>query len=106
MKELTLTPVPEVRTHAAYLRFAINMAAEHCNGTVCSYSGRYMYGARCVGVEVNNPVLFAGLVGVFTAWNEDVDVSNAALTGMCWDEMGKDFVVYWPDLELTSDLEG
>lgn len=96
---MTLTPVPEVRTHAAPLRIAIEMAAEKANGTVCRYSGRFMYGAECVGVEVPNPVVFAGLVGVFAAWNSDLDVVNAALAGMCWDEMGRDFIVYWPDLE-------
>lgn len=102
--KMAFTPEASVRKHATYIRFAINMAAEKCGGTVRDYSGRFMYGAQCVGVQVTNPLMFAGIVGVFAGRNENLDVGNAALTGMCWDEMGKDFIVYWPDLEPAEGL--
>jgi hypothetical protein len=96
-------PVPEVRTHAAQLRIAIEMAAEYSEGVMHSYSGRFMYGRRCLGVEVTNPVRFALLVGTFSAQAPDPEVPIAAANGVHWDQMGKDFIVYWPDLEYVTE---
>jgi hypothetical protein len=43
------------------------------------YSGRFMYGAHCVGVDVDNPGGYQLPVG----WKMD--------------NMGMGYVIYWPD---------
>lgn len=101
-----LPPNLAVRAHAEYIRFAIETAAEKSGGNLINYSGRRMGGERCVGVAVSNPVRFAGIVGVVSAWNNDLEVTNAAIDGMVWDQYGDGYVVYWPDTDPTGISAG
>lgn len=57
-----------------------------------AYSGRFMYGARCLGVNVESA---ADLVRLGT---EAGPLPEAAI-----DEMGKGLVAYWPELPWPDD---
>lgn len=98
----SLPEVPGVMRHAQRLRYIVNDAAARCGGTVSSYSGRFMFGQQCVAVTVADPVAFAGYVGALAGFAGDIGVANAVLAGMCWDQFGNDFIVYWPDLRPSS----
>lgn len=75
-----------------------------------SYSGRAMYGKRCLAV-----VLDAGKLGrlvqsmMETCLNcepDDADAMNDAIKDvrdMRWDNMGFDMVYYWPDVPYTDE---
>jgi hypothetical protein len=80
-----------------------------------SYSGRAMYGRRCVAVTVA-PVraLRVGADLVVAALSDlDPDFNPLMLAeevadlmgGAREDSMGRDVVVYWPDVEWTGDNE-
>ena len=57
-----------------------------------SYSGRGMYGATCVGVTVGSTANF--LMKVAARLGEE---GLEALGEACTDNMGLDYIVYWPD---------
>lgn len=58
-----------------------------------SYSGRGMYGANCVGVVTDNNFGLGYSIGLAMAEREIYGMPNA-----CYDSMGVDTIVYWPDL--------
>ena len=58
-----------------------------------SYSGRGMNGRRCLAVTVPNPVGFACVIG-----NTVAQLGAEIDTNISWDQMGNDYVVYWPGL--------
>ena len=71
----------------------LNEVAEAVGGELYpDYSGRGMYGAKCVGIVCADPT-------------EVIELAAArGLRGSCRDSMGKDFIVYWPDIQ--SPLPG
>lgn len=86
------------------------LAAAYGEGIVdhapMSYSGRAMYGARCIAVSVGN---IAGMVKLSnwagrTYGEECVDMFE----GMRNDSMGRGLVFYWPNMtwDETTMLEG
>jgi hypothetical protein len=96
---MTISPVPQVHKHRKLLRVMIEFAAKECRGRLINYSGKLMYGKRCLGVVVDNPVLFGGYLGVYTVFATDPDIPTAVLNGMWWDQHGRDkYIVYFPDL--------
>jgi hypothetical protein len=71
---------------------------------VRSYSGRAMYGAECVGVDING----FGEVGIIAcalfAAGFDEEVVAVFMKNMKWDSMGLGYIVYWPyDLKLSAE---
>lgn len=68
---------------------------------VRSYSGRAMYGAQCVGVDVNHmgEVLKIGavLIGAGFPFTEVDRLGDTMRT----DNMGKGYILYWPSLGVT-----
>ena len=77
-----------------------------------SYSGRCMYGRRCVGVTVSRDVsafrLAAELAVVFL--NEDLehgpfDVEDLARLRVSEDSMGCDQIIYFPGVEWKDSGE-
>lgn len=74
---------------------------EHMN--VRSYSGRMMFGARCVGVDISG---MGGLLDVAVALVKagvDLDAIVDLGDSMQWDSMGREYVAYWPHLKLTAE---
>jgi hypothetical protein len=88
------------------------------------YSGRMMYGRKCVGITgswKNCQSVIAHVIGAMTADVFDVtmdgdemeadDLHNTVQTNIeelmsfSFDQMGHDVIIYWPDLESLSDEE-
>lgn len=64
-----------------------------------SYSGRAMYGQRCVAVdleETSDMLQLGALLG------EELGVDSVPRARI--DSMGLGIVVYWPDCRVTDDL--
>jgi hypothetical protein len=93
-------PTPEVLDNQVALRQCIEQAVRHFKEAeiLTPYSGRMMYGKKCVAVAVLNGVAFAMQVGVYAGITGNLDVMNAALKGVWHDDWGHGMVIYWPDL--------
>lgn len=52
-----------------------------------NYSGRGMYGARCYGIECDEPVSCIE------------QAAMQGITGANYDQMGLQYIVYWPGVE-------
>ena len=62
-----------------------------------SYSGRGMYGKNCVGVVVEDVFALGVAVGQESRhYSEDIPSAKT-------DSMGRDIIVYWPDLAWPED---
>lgn len=76
-----------------------------------SYSGRGMYGDRCLGVTGKDvPSIFADLLEAFSNMytdEGDVDMSSVAelFRRTKWDSMGLDVIVYWPRIKWVDEEE-
>lgn len=68
-----------------------------------SYSGRGMYGARCVSVNLDGLSELLAIGGAIRAAAPD-DVDRLARDART-DSMGMGTVVYWPSLEVGPDFD-
>mgnify|MGYP001221630124 CR=1 FL=1 len=60
------------------------------------YSGRFMYGAECVGVYVEDSVeLWRMAAEIGPEFSDDVQI----------DSLGRGWIVYWPHARLSSTRE-
>lgn len=69
---------------------------------VRSYSGRAMYGANCVGLDVES---FGAVMNIAVGLIEGgIDPTEVCELGenMRTDNMGLGYIVYWPALELSE----
>lgn len=66
-----------------------------------SYSGRGMYGRECLGVTVEEPVSFALELG--EAIGADDERSFGRLPAVRWDSMGRDYIVYFPNVPYDGE---
>jgi hypothetical protein len=55
------------------------------------YSGRFMYGKRCVAVVLS--------------WQSGYSLEDLPLEGQVWDNLGLDTIVYWPDHPWSDDIQ-
>ena len=72
------------------------------------YSGRSMYGKRCIAVNVENSGMF--LVDLMAEVFDKIEGGSRerfvdALRNVKTDSMGHDEVVYWPRLEFPEEVE-
>ena len=81
-----------------------------------SYSGRFMYGRRCVGVvvprggmlRVGSDLVMAAVLTDDVQADDAVGIAEAVSALMRdarTDSMGLDTIVYWPDMEWDGDAE-
>lgn len=77
------------------------------------YSGRSMYGATCVGVVANDPILFAfDLARIVADRTADVEVScddmrdalTDGLSSPYRDSMGLSTIWYWTGVTVADDV--
>ena len=78
-----------------------------------SYSGRGMYGSRCVGIsgdvgscmEVIKQIIKEAHLGM--AWNDDLDFDSVVDLLLDWteDSLGLGVVYYWPQLKSETKVE-
>ncbi len=66
---------------------------------VRSYSGRSMYGQKCLGVELenSNPASFAFQLGLKLCNACDEDCENLEIL---YDSLGRGMIVYFPELSM------
>ncbi len=73
-----------------------------------AYSGRAMYGRKCLAVDCRNPIEGAlSLARGIADQSEDIDEARDlldALDDATFDSMGRDYVVYFPNITWI-DLE-
>jgi hypothetical protein len=70
------------------------------------YSGRGMYGRTCLGFTTPNPLTFMVRLGYALAtlggeWTEEV--TEDLLENVCQDNMGRDYIVYFPGIQVVAD---
>ena len=63
-----------------------------------SYSGRGMYGAECVGVDVDS-------AGEVMCLARDMEDSFGKVLEPTFDNMGLGLIAYWPRVRWPDDLE-
>lgn len=72
-----------------------------------SYSGRVMYGRQCVGVTTDDPFALIGdmLQAVMDRGEADgeLEMIRTLLKDTRTDSMGRSSIVYWPEVEWSSD---
>jgi hypothetical protein len=68
--------------------------ADECNGEVYpNYSGRFMYGRKCFGISGSDPI-------------EIIEcAARHGLHSARYDSLGRDSIVYWPELRVNDDYE-
>ncbi len=66
-----------------------------------NYSGRGMFGRRCVGIVVRNGSFYMKMLMKLTKYFEakGFDDVNFELEGMAVDELGLETIVYFPNME-------
>jgi hypothetical protein len=64
------------------------------------YSGRFMYGAKCLGVIVPSGSSYMEFMLQLTTFmcENDVDDAKLELSGVAVDNLGLDYIVYFPRL--------
>lgn len=85
---------------------AILRIIEGAGYTARSYSGRGMYGRSCLGVVASNVLeMFADMLNeVDTSAEEDeISLVGDMMRNAVTDSMGRDTIVYWPNIEPPSE---
>lgn len=65
-----------------------------------SYSGRGMYGAQCLGVDIGSWGEVMHITCALVAANVDVEDIKELGERMLYDNMGRGMIVYWPALKI------
>lgn len=75
-----------------------------------SYSGRGMFGKRCLSIQCDNSVHFAQIMFILgqSVANdfEKLDKISAALMGLQMDSLGQGIVAYFPDVPFIALADG
>lgn len=69
---------------------------------ITNYSGRSMYGERCLGIIGRNEFIIAGNL-LSAAEPEDIHVIAEAFLRTHVDNMGRDIVAYWPNIPFDGE---
>ena len=72
-----------------------------------NYSGRYMFGKTCLGIVVKNGFSHMEMLIKLTDYINGADLTGAELEfseGLLLDELGKDMIVYFPNVVMTTNL--
>jgi hypothetical protein len=70
---------------------------------VRSYSGRGMYGANCVGIDVEGFGEIMKMAAALIDYGIESDVVFELGETLNWDSMGHGKILYWPSLRLTDE---
>lgn len=70
---------------------------------VSSYSGRGMYGKKCLGISCGNERFFIADLFMWCQNMEEVRACADEITGMKSDSLGRGHIVYFPAIEYVSD---
>lgn len=78
----------------------------HIEDAPRSYSGRGMFGANCIGVDLadHSEIFKVGaLLGSLLAGQDEFDVRE--LSRSATDSMGRGVILYWPGLSWEDEFE-
>jgi hypothetical protein len=82
-------------------------ALENCDYECRSYSGRAMYGQRCLAVEVDEVGIIAKLgfdvSEYLNGQSEDSYQTGCQLGKAKWDNMGRGYVIYFPSVDYVEE---
>lgn len=78
------------------------VASDHDWSVRTDYSGRCMYGRKCVGVVTDDPMQFCLELGIKIG--AQGDTSNQP-TDIRTDSMGRSTIVYFPDVQCDEEDE-
>lgn len=81
---------------------------EDAGYTTCSYSGRGMYGKKCLGVTIKNGGygnFMADMIESVCSLDDSGEINeiSQATRSMRSDSMGLDEIVYFKDVEYSTD---
>lgn len=73
-----------------------------------TYSGRYMYGAECLGIVGRGPNVYTRFVmalQMHVVENRVDDLKELAeiVDRVRWDDMGTGMIHYWPEIQVVGD---
>jgi len=76
------------------------------------YSGRGMFGAKCIGVECSNPAamqctIFQSCLKMIMRGELTLDDANdfvQALKDVSYDQLGREMILYWPSIEWIEGI--
>ena len=66
-----------------------------------TYSGRGMYGKRCIGITIDESDTLA-LGGAIASLVDDEGLRSAMLDGWRSDSMGRGQIIYWPAIQCDD----
>ena len=69
-----------------------------------SYSGRAMYGARCVAIDGDN--VLDAVAKIVEAWKDATYELAQLLRRARYDNMGMGMVLYFPEIEWDPEVAG
>jgi hypothetical protein len=74
--------------------------------SICSYSGRGMNGAMCLGVEIPKHALFElGYEMARAVYSEVIWANTSIVAAPHIDSMGHDIIAYWPSAKVQDTVE-
>lgn len=79
----------------------IRDAAYRVDAEIESYSGRFMYGDRCLSITVSGVSMFATFLVDIA--RDDHSLASLLADGIRTDDMGYDMVVYWPNIDWADE---
>lgn len=98
---------------ASKIRDAMTEIDMEVEGTLhVAYSGRYMYGATCLGIVGGADTLMKFVADVIPridpGWEPDSDAfahASEEWYELRWDNMAMDMIYYWPGVHVVEDDE-
>ena len=82
-----------------------NFADDNDVSFTTSYSGRGMYGKKCIGFTCDNPIGFCMELALFLARDEEEDLAESMATRSTTDNMGRSTVVYFPGIQAAKESD-
>jgi hypothetical protein len=95
-----LPPTPGFDEFRTVIEEAIWQAAADWGLEVKHYAGRYMYGAECLGVVVDDVHEFVKHSATLAVLNSKLMAGELLAKGAATDSMATETIVYWPDLTV------
>lgn len=69
-----------------------------------TYSGRYMFGRTCLGVEASRPLDLSGLMSEIVSRSARREFASMMKSAK-WDSLGLEFITYFPGYSWPSEVE-
>jgi hypothetical protein len=67
-----------------------------------SYSGRGMFGDRCLAITCENPFVAIGDIVKAVESVDDIQLIGFLISGAKTDSLGREYILYFPDVEYSD----